>query len=167
LKASRSKILVIAGFLLFCTFMPLVNASRTVSAFYVKIYANPWDSTILKVQNGSKTYLMEFIQWGNVTEEGGNVWTPRIGRITWHVLMFGDLETMLGWAQMRFVMEFDSGAYAGKVVEGIGNGDVVLFPTGGGQPIGGEFVGHGDMHVKGSIGPIEVASGCKFVGYSW
>jgi len=147
--------------------MPMANASHDLSRFYVKIYTNPWDSVILRYNNGSKTYLMEGIQWGNITEEGGNVWTPRIGRITWHVLMFGNLETMLGWAQMRFVMEFDSGVYAGEVVEGTGTGDLVLFPTGGGQPISGKFVGHGDMHVKGDIGPIEVGSGCKFVGYSW
>jgi hypothetical protein len=135
--------------------------------FSVKIYVNPWDSVMLSQHGMGRIRTLEYIQWGNITEEGGNVWTPRIGRLTWHVLMFSDLETMLGWAHVSFVMEFDSGVYAGKRIEGTGRGDLRLLPTGGGQVISGNFVGHGDMHIQGDIGPIEVGSGCKFVGYSW
>jgi len=145
----------------------MASASSEMSRFSVKIYVNPWDSIMLSQHGMGRIRTLEYVQWGNVTEEGGNVWTPRIGRITWHLLWIFDTETGLGRIYARFTMEFDSGQFAGKTVEGNAVSDVISVPTGGAAVIEGRFTGHGDMHVKGNVEPVEVGSACAFIGYSW
>jgi len=169
--ASRSKILVIVAFLLFCGFMPLANASRTVSAFYVKLYANPYDS----VPVGQGQYvignyvILDFIQWGNLTAGSGNHLSPPIGKLTWHVIWVMDQRTVKSVIYAQFTMSFYSGTYAGMTIEGTGIANITRYlgPGGGGAVENGIFFGSGDLNVAGHIEPVEVGSACAFIGYSW
>jgi hypothetical protein len=165
---SKFRIFALFTLLLFCAVIPLVNAFPAVSRFYVKMYANPSDSTINYHYVVGNYEILDFSQWGNLTAEGGNIGTPPIGRLDWHIVWIIDRTTLRSVIFGQFTMRFDSGQYAGKTVEGtciIPN--VTVFPSGGGQVVSGAFAGRGDMNVAGRVEPIEVPSGAAFVGYSW
>lgn len=162
------------GILALCAFMflhsaiPLASALPVVSKFYVKVYANPSDSTIIHHYVVDNHEILDFSQFGNLTAEGGNIQTPPIGRLDWHVIWIIDLSTLKSVMFGTFALTFTSGQHAGKIVEGtfiVPN--VILFPSGGGQIVSGAFVGRGDMNVAGRLEPIEVPSGAAFIGYSW
>jgi hypothetical protein len=167
----KSGILVAAVFLLLSAFVPLIEASYGMSTFYVKIYANPYDS----VPVGQGQYVMgnyvilDFIQWGNLTAGSGNHLSSPIGKFTWHVIWVMDQRTVKSVIYAQFTMSFDSGTYAGKTIKGtaIANITRYLGPGGGGAVEGGIFVGNGDLNVAGHIEPVEVGSAAAFIGYSW
>jgi len=150
---------------------PSVNAIRTPTRFYVKSYGSPWDTRPVGVGHiivGDYS-IWEFINWGKIVQEGGNINSPPIGHFeayNFWVINMATVKSVVYYSQVN--MTLYDGPYAGKTFELQGFVDVCVFPGGnqGGAILGGFMTGHVDgRRVAGHVEPIEVLSASAFDGY--
>jgi hypothetical protein len=149
---------------------PTVMAIQAPTRFYVKMYGSPGDTKPVGVGHilvGNYS-IFEFINWGKVVQEGGNINSPPIGHFeayNFWVIDTVHVKSVVYYTQVNITL--DIGPYAGKTFQLYGFLDIYVFPGGnqGGAVLGGYLVGHVDgRRVAGQVEPIEVFSAYAFDG---
>jgi hypothetical protein len=155
--ATKGKVLAALAFLFLASSITMANASQARTEFYLEapncsMVGEPW----VNVADGVAMIMKYTVEGVVETCEHVEVGTIHMDVVT----IIG--ARVPGTFSARFVIDFGSG----KTVEGTITGTQII--TNVGVDVEGRFVGHGDMHVMGSVNDIDGQPGTLILdGYSW
>jgi hypothetical protein len=154
--ATNGKVLAALAFLFLASSITIANASQARTEFYLEAHCSMVGEPWVNVADGVAMILKYTVEGVVETREHVEVGTIHMDVVT----IIGARAP--GTFSARFVIHFSSG----KTVEGTMTGTQII--TNVGVDVEGRFVGHGDMHIMGSVNDIDGQPGTLILdGYSW